>query len=682
MPSVVDFATGRVRASVNVPLADIALRDVLRERLGMPVVVDNDATCAALAEAYGDDGALVARHLVMFTIGTGVGGGIVIDGRVYRGATGAAAELGHTIVGADLRRAPFAHGDDWPQPGSLESLAAGPALNELGREHGLPDATTVDAAREGHPGALAAIDLLGRRLGVGIANAINTFDPDLIVVGGGVSAAGELLLAPAREEAARYVLTGVGTKTQIRQARYGPRAGVRGAALLAGQEAAEHEAGVAMRIALAVDHAGVSLRTTVHDALRRRRPRDRGRRRARRLPERRAGGRPARSPRAPPSAACSCAARAPACRSRHASCPASARRCATTTTRRRSASATMTATSCASAPASSAPPSRRSLRRRSPGQCSAVRSATCAASRKVLIMERDGLEAQALSQVVNVNARLAAMTQAGTSVWLDQIRRSLTQGGELRRLVEEDSLRGVTSNPAIFEKAILGSQDYDEQIERLAREGLNTRAVYQDIVIQDVQEACDELRSVYDELGGADGFVSLEVDPDLAFDTERTIAQAREYWGRVDRPNVMIKIPGTSECLPAIEQAIYEGINVNVTLLFSVEAYATVAEAYIRGLERRHAEGLSLDVRSVASFFVSRVDSEVDKRLEKLGALRAAGQGRDRQRARRLPPLRGDLPRRALRRAGGRRRARAAAAVGVDGRQEPEPTPTRCTSRS
>jgi len=220
---------------------------------------------------------------------------------------------------------------------------------------------------------------------------------------------------------------------------------------------------------------------------------------------------------------------------------------------------------------------------------------------------------------MNVNERLAALTEAGTSVWLDQIRRSLTQGGELRRLVEEDSLRGVTSNPAIFEKAILGSQDYDEQIERLAREGLNTRSVYQDIVIQDVQEACDAMRAVYDELGGADGFVSLEVDPDLAFDTERTIAQAREYWGRVDRPNVMIKIPGTSECRPAIEQAIYEGINVNVTLLFSVEAYAAVTEAYIRGLERRHAEGASLDVRSVASFFVSRVDSEVDKRLEKLG---------------------------------------------------------------
>jgi glucokinase len=182
---------------------------------------------------------------VMFTIGTGVGGGIVIDGRVYRGATGAAAELGHTIVGADLSRAPFAHADDFPQPGSLESLASGSALNELGAEHGIPPGTVVDAARDGHSGARAAVDLLGRRLGIGIANAINAFDPELIVVGGGVCAAGELLLAPAREEAARYVLTGVGTRTEIRQARYGSGAGVRGAALLAGQEAAhEHEAGV------------------------------------------------------------------------------------------------------------------------------------------------------------------------------------------------------------------------------------------------------------------------------------------------------------------------------------------------------------------------------------------------------------------------------------------------------
>jgi transaldolase/glucose-6-phosphate isomerase len=218
-----------------------------------------------------------------------------------------------------------------------------------------------------------------------------------------------------------------------------------------------------------------------------------------------------------------------------------------------------------------------------------------------------------------VNERLAAITAAGTSIWLDQIRRSMTQGGELERLVREESLRGETSNPAIFEKAILGAEDYDEQIERMAHEGADARAIYQAIAIQDVQEAADVLRSVYDETGGYDGYVSLEVDPDLAFDTQRTMEQAREYWGRVDRPNLMIKIPGTDEGLPAIEQMLYEGLNINVTLLFKVEQYEKVMEAHIRALERRQAEGKSLDVHSVASFFVSRVDTEVDKRLEERG---------------------------------------------------------------
>ena len=236
VPSVVDWQTGRIRSSVNIPLHDVPLREVLRAELGIPVFVDNDATCAALAEAYDDDGALVARHLVMFTVGTGVGGGIVIGGRVYRGATGAAAEIGHTLVGAELARAPFAHVDDFPQPGSLESIASGTALNEIAVQQGLTPGRVIDAARAGDPAALAAIELLGRRLGIGIANAINTFDPDLVVVGGGVSVAGELLLAPAREEAGRYRLTGVGTRTDIRRARYGPHAGVRGAALLAGHE--------------------------------------------------------------------------------------------------------------------------------------------------------------------------------------------------------------------------------------------------------------------------------------------------------------------------------------------------------------------------------------------------------------------------------------------------------------
>jgi transaldolase / glucose-6-phosphate isomerase len=218
-----------------------------------------------------------------------------------------------------------------------------------------------------------------------------------------------------------------------------------------------------------------------------------------------------------------------------------------------------------------------------------------------------------------VNERLAAVTAAGTSIWLDQIRRSMTQGGELDRLVREESLRGETSNPAIFEKAILGAEDYDEQIEQLAREGADAHSIYQAIAIQDVQEAADVLRVVYDETGGYDGYVSLEVDPDLAFDTQRTMEQAREYWGRVDRPNLMIKIPGTDEGLPAIEQMTYEGLNINITLLFKVEQYDKVTEAYIRGLERRKAEGKSVDVHSVASFFVSRVDTEVDKRLDEIG---------------------------------------------------------------
>jgi len=236
VPSVVDWETGRIRSSVNIPLQEVPLRAVLRERLGVPVYVDNDATCAALAEAYDDDGRIVARSLVMFTIGTGVGGGIVIGGRIMRGATGAAPELGHTIVGADLSRTPFADAGDYPQPGSLESLASGTALNAIAAEHGLPAGRVIDLARDGNADACAAIELLGRRLGIGIANAINTFDPELVVVGGGVSAAGEMLLGPAREEAFRYVLTGVGTRTEIRRARYGPLAGVRGAALLAGQE--------------------------------------------------------------------------------------------------------------------------------------------------------------------------------------------------------------------------------------------------------------------------------------------------------------------------------------------------------------------------------------------------------------------------------------------------------------
>src|SRR3954447_7604850 len=197
-----------------------------------------------------------------------------------------------------------------------------------------------------------------------------------------------------------------------------------------------------------------------------------------------------------------------------------------------------------------------------------------------------------------VNERLAALTAAGTSVWLDQIGRQLIESGELRRLVEEDSLRGVTSNPTIFNAAILGAADYDDQLGECARAGKSTRAIFQELAIKDIQDGCDVLRSVYDETNGYDGYVSFEVDPDLAFDTNKTMEQAREYWGRVDRPNLMIKIPGTDEGIPAIEQMIYEGVNINVTLLFKVEQYVKVAETFIKGLERRHAEGKSLAVHS------------------------------------------------------------------------------------
>jgi transaldolase/glucose-6-phosphate isomerase len=230
-----------------------------------------------------------------------------------------------------------------------------------------------------------------------------------------------------------------------------------------------------------------------------------------------------------------------------------------------------------------------------------------------------------MSTVTELNPRLLAITEAGVSVWLDQIRRSMVEGGELARMVAVESLRGVTSNPAIFEKAILGSDDYDDDLRELARQDLDSVAIYEHIAIRDVQLAADALAEVYRVSGGRDGFVSLEVAPELAHDTAGTIEQVRSFWQRVDRMNVMIKIPGTPEGVPAIEQALYEGINVNVTLLFGVQAYEQVANAYIRALERRHDEGLSLDVNSVASFFVSRVDTNVDRRLEQLGRSDLAG---------------------------------------------------------
>jgi glucokinase len=237
IPSVVDFETGTARSSVNVPLHGVPLRALLAERLGMPAFVDNDANVAALAEAYDDDLRLVASSLVMLTVGTGVGGGIVLDGRTYRGATGAAPELGHMLVAADLRDGAPAGMEHPPHPDSLERWAAGRALDRLGEERGIGNGHAVlAAAREGDPDAVDCLRVLGERVGVGIANVVNLFDPECVVVGGGVSAAGELLLEPARAAAWRFILPGVGTRTRIELARYGPRAGVRGAALLAGSE--------------------------------------------------------------------------------------------------------------------------------------------------------------------------------------------------------------------------------------------------------------------------------------------------------------------------------------------------------------------------------------------------------------------------------------------------------------
>jgi glucokinase len=237
VPSVVDFAAGAARFSVNIPLAGVPLRTVLSERLGgTPIFVDNDATCAALAEAHADPDN-VPDVLCMLTLGTGVGGGIVLGGRSFRGATGAAAELGHIVVGADLTDGAPAATDNWPQPSSLEGNADGDALSALARRHGLEDGKqAVARAQEGDATATDVLRVYGERVGVGIANLMNIFDPDEVVIGGGVSAAGDLVLQPAERAARRLTLPGVGTRTRIRIAQFGNDAGVRGAARMAEQE--------------------------------------------------------------------------------------------------------------------------------------------------------------------------------------------------------------------------------------------------------------------------------------------------------------------------------------------------------------------------------------------------------------------------------------------------------------
>ena len=211
--------------------------------------------------------------------------------------------------------------------------------------------------------------------------------------------------------------------------------------------------------------------------------------------------------------------------------------------------------------------------------------------------------------------RLKALHDAGTSLWLDYIDRTMLGNGDLERRIRDDALTGMTSNPTIFEKALTGTA-YDAQIAGVSPD-LSTRDVFELLATDDVRRACDAFRPVYDATQAVDGYVSLEVGPDLAHDAAGTIAEARRLWGVLGRPNAMIKVPGTPEGCVAIRQLIADGINVNVTLLFSVDAHAAVIEAYLAGLEDRAAAGQPIDrIASVASFFVSRVDTEIDKRLD------------------------------------------------------------------
>jgi transaldolase len=205
----------------------------------------------------------------------------------------------------------------------------------------------------------------------------------------------------------------------------------------------------------------------------------------------------------------------------------------------------------------------------------------------------------------------------GQSIWMDNLSRDIIQSGELQNLVENQGISGITSNPAIFEKAITGNAIYDADIEAGIRASLPTYKIYESLVFADIRNACDILRSVYDATNGVDGYVSIEVPPTIAHDTQATIDEARRYFQEIGRENVMIKIPGTEAGLPAVEATIAAGINVNITLLFAVESYVNAAWAYIRGLEKRVNEGQDISkIASVASFFLSRIDTNIDAKID------------------------------------------------------------------
>ncbi|WP_445628209.1 transaldolase [Nostoc sp. DSM 114167] len=212
---------------------------------------------------------------------------------------------------------------------------------------------------------------------------------------------------------------------------------------------------------------------------------------------------------------------------------------------------------------------------------------------------------------------LLEINQYGQSIWMDNLTRDIIQSGELKELVENQGISGITSNPAIFEKAIAGNVIYDADIEAGVRANLPIDKIYESLVFADIRNACDILRPVYEASNRLDGYVSIEVPPTIAHDTEATITEARRYFQEIGRENLMIKIPGTEHGLPAVEQVISEGMNVNITLLFSVESYVNTAMAYIRGLEKRVAEGKDISkIASVASFFLSRIDSNIDGKID------------------------------------------------------------------
>jgi transaldolase len=214
---------------------------------------------------------------------------------------------------------------------------------------------------------------------------------------------------------------------------------------------------------------------------------------------------------------------------------------------------------------------------------------------------------------------LKKLESLGQSIWLDYIKRDLMSSGKLKQFIEEDGLKGMTSNPSIFENAIAKSNDYDQAIQKMKSAGKTVDSIYEALTEQDVGDAADVFLSVYQETKGIDGYVSLEVNPNLAHDTEGTIIEARRLWKALNRPNVMIKVPATNEGLPAIQQLISEGININITLLFGLPHYKAVAEAYLAGLEARIAGGKSINnIHSVASFFLSRIDVLIDPLLEKM----------------------------------------------------------------